>query len=183
MAFNLSNISFSWEELEKICGTQEEVSFSDFERLPHSTPIRKRPFGNPDKRATKKRLVFEDSIEAATDNQGLQAVDCENKEMLDNPLDLTLHELAKQEMQKLMPEDSQKKKLKIYLLHKALVAVTPTLLREFSSSLALQSNLFYQGNSTNPFCEDLLNFLTSRTKEQEQKLLSHNHSLVLPKSL
>ena len=110
MAFNLSNISFSWEELDKICGTQEEVSFSDFERLPHSTPIRKRPFGNPDKRATKKRLVFEDSIEAATDNQGPQAVDCENKEMLDNPLDLTLHELAKHEMQKLMPEDSQKKK-------------------------------------------------------------------------
>ena len=116
--------------------------------------------------------MFEDSIEAAPDNQGPQVVESENKEMLDNPLDLTLHALAKQE--KLMPEDSQKKFLEIYLMPKALVAVTPTLLREFSSCLALQSNLYYQGNSTNPFCEDLLNFLTSRTKEYEQKLLSHN---------
>ena len=125
MAFNLSNISFSWEELDKICGTQEEVSFSDFERLPHSTPIRKRPFGNTDKRATKKRLVFEDSIEAATDNQGPQAVDCENKEMLDNPLDLTLHELAKQEMQKLMPEDSQKKNSRFIYCTRHLLQLPP----------------------------------------------------------
>ena len=184
MAFNLSNVSFSWEELDRICGcSQEEVSFSDFERLPHSTPIHQTSFGNPEKRTTKKRLVFEDSIDTASDNGGSQSVDIKNEEMLGNPLDDTLQELAKQEIEKLMPEDSQKKCLKIYLLHKALVAVTPTLLKEFSSCLALQSNLYYQGISTNPFCKDLLNFLTSRTEENEQKLLSHNHSLVLPKSL
>ena len=135
------------------------------------------------KELQKKRLVFEDSIDTASDNGGSQSVDIKNEEMLGNLLDDTLQELAKQEIEKLMPEDSQKKCLKIYLLHKALVAVTPTLLREFSSCLALQSNLYYQGIRTNPFCEDLLNFLTSRTEENEQKLLSHNHSLVLPKSL
>ena len=71
MAFNLSNVSFvSWEELDLICGNKQEATFSDFERLPHSTPISYRSlYINQEIRKTaRRRLVFEDSFEAAPDN-------------------------------------------------------------------------------------------------------------------
>ena len=197
MASNLSDVSFTWEEIDLIVGNstaqyQEEDSFGEFERLLHSTPNSDMRFefkndGGMTKTA-KRRLVFEDSIETEAEQQRQSQVlsettASENGDMLFTSMDQTLHALCQKKIEKMMPQNSKKKSLKIFMLHKALAAVTPTILRELTRCLAVQGENYYQGNNSNPFCQDLFDFLTSRTKAAEQKLQSHNHSLVLPESM
>lgn len=146
-------------------------------------------------KTAKRQLVFQDSFQAkknslhGKDSLGQQSLQPseklaqENSSMLNMTLGQILQALSSQQIEKEILFDEESKELKKYFLNQALVAVTPTLLREFTNCLVFQAGLFEMPKVTSPFCQDLFEFLRTRTKAAELKLKSYNHQLTLPTSI
>ena len=178
---SLSTSSFIWDD---------EELFLEMERIHQSTPkedLPLKPATLPTlspipKRTAKRKLIFEEASEVQESPQYKKFAH-ENWSMMEQPLGQILKSLSSQHVEKALQFDEESKELKKYFLTQALVAVTPTLLEEFTNCLVLQSGLFETPNNKSAFCEDLFEFLRTRTKTAEAKLASYNHHLTLPPSI
>ena len=185
----LSNSSFTWDDNEEL--------FLEMEKIHQSTPKEENNLKPPMmslrspilKKTSKRKLIFEETSNTGENSSGVQEsphykkLAQENSEMLDQNLGQILKALSSQQIEKELIFDEESKDLKKYFLTQALVAVTPSLLREFTNCLVWQSGLFEKPNNKSAFCEDLFEFLRTRTKEAETKVTSYNHHLTLPPSI
>jgi hypothetical protein len=100
------------------------------------------------KRTSKRKLIFEETSNTGENSSIVQEsphykkLAHKNSAMLDQNLEQILKALSSQQIEKEFTFEKESKELKKYFLTRALVAVTPSLLREFTNCLVLQSGLF-----------------------------------------